>query len=237
MAGGAWAQENLAQEYRFKPKPGMGTAVATALRAHAEWRVQNGDPWSWRTYEVATGEDMGSIIVRSRGHTWADFDAYDASFALKGGTHFAATVGPLLESTSSSIAIADTINIRWPEDESGYTLYQTVTYHLIPGRVQTFTEALNKFHNAIVQQDYPGYYAAVSPVVGGAGPTTTFVFPVRNWSEFEDPDQPLAAMMAEVYGEEETAAIYSEFASCYTAFESSVLRLRPDLSVIQNPEM
>lgn len=237
MAGGVSAQENLAQRYEFTPKPGMSSAAVTAMRAHAEWRVQNGDPWSWTTYVVVTGEDVGSIFVRSGSHTWADFDAYDASFALKGATHFAASVGPLLESTSSSISLVDTTKIRWPEDASGYSLLQFVDYHLIPSREQQFDEAVSKFHNAVVQRDYPIYYAFVSTVVGETGPTRRLAFPFRTWSEFEEPEQPLAAMMVEVYGAEEATAIFADFAGCYTAIESRVLRLRPDLSVPQNPEM
>jgi len=237
VAGGAWAQENLAQEYTFIPKAGMGYALVTALRAHTEWRAQNGDPWSWSTYEIATGEEMGSILVRSGDHTWADFDAYEAGFGPQGDTHFAATVSPLLESTSSSISVVDTTKLRWPADASEYTLFQIVEYHLKPDRTEQFNVAMNKIHSAIAQQNYPVYYAFVSPVVGETGPTTTIVFPFRNWSEFEEPDQPIAAMLAEVYGAEEAAGIFAELANGFTAIESRVLRLRPDLSVTGNPGM
>jgi hypothetical protein len=233
----ALAQDNLARAYTFTPKQGMSAGFVTALAAHVEWRKENGDPWQWRTLEIVTGDEVGSFIVRSGDHTWADFDAYDAGFGPQGSTHFGATVTPLLESMRNSITIGDTTNVRWPEDDSEYTLFQLVRYKLIPDRVQQFNEAVTKIHNAVVQQDYPAFYTFISPFVGGMGPVTTLVLPYRNWAGLEAPEQPLAAMMAEVYGAEEAASIFTEFASCYTEIESLVVRRRPDLSVLQDPGM
>jgi hypothetical protein len=186
---------------------------------------------------MATGVDMGTILVRSEGHTWADFDAYDASFALRGSTHFSATVGPLLESTTSSINTVDTTITRWPDDGSEFTLFQIYIYHLIPAKAQQSTRVVKRIHDAIVQEDYPANYAFVTPVVGESGPTMILVVPARSWSDFEEPDRPMDEMMEGVYGAEEAAEIFTEFTNCYTAIESRVLRLRPDLSVITEPGM
>ena len=237
VPGSVWAQGFLAQEYMFKPKPGMGAALVTALRAHAEWRAENGDPWEWSTYEVAAGEDMGSILVRSDGHTWADWDAYEASFALQGSTHFNATVGPLLESTTSSINMLDTTITRWPEDGGDFSLFRIYIYHLIPSTGQQFTQAIKKIHDAIVQEDYPATYGFVTPVVGETGPKMILVVPASSWADFEEPERPMDQMLAELYGPEEAAQIFSDFNNSYTKIESRVLRLRPDLSVMTDPRM
>lgn len=232
MSQSAWAQMNsLAQLYTVKPKAGMEIGFQTALKQHAEWRAQNKDPWSWTTYEVVQGENLGSFVIRSGDHSWADFDTYDAGFGPVGNVQFQATVAPLVESTTASISTLDTAHVRLPDDMSKMTLLQVVTYYLKPDQGQRFNEVVGKFHSAIVKTDYPAYYAFVNQVAGSVGPAVTLVLPFENWAAFEEPDKPMAAMLAEVYGKKEAAKMSEEFSNCFTRIETSVLRVRPDLSV------
>ncbi len=232
MSQSAWAQaSNLAQLYTFSPKQGMSVGFESALKQHVEWRMQNNDPWSWTTYQVIQGDNLGDFVVRSADHGWADFDAYDAGFGPKGSVQFLATVGPLMESETSSITALDTAHVRLPEDLAAITLIQVITYQVKPDQGQKFNEAIGKIHDAIVKKDYPVHYVFVNQVVGGAGPAVTLVVLFENWAAFEDPDQPMAALLAEVYGQEEAGKIFEEFSGSFTSVESSVLRVRPDLSV------
>jgi hypothetical protein len=231
-SGALVAQADIARVYQFKPKQGMSAGFQSAFSQHVEWRKQNGETWNWSTFEVINGDEVGTFIVRSGSHTWPDFDAYDAGFGPRGSENFSATVLPLVDWYTNSIASTDTTNVRWPEVDPGFLLFQTVTYHLKPDHMQQFWQGIGKFHQAIEQTDYPVNYAFTIPENGGKGPTVTLVLPYKSWAEFAGPDQPMDAMMVEVYGEEEAMAIFTEFASCYTAVESAVLRFRPELSVI-----
>ncbi|MFQ5704605.1 MAG: hypothetical protein ACE5HT_11345 [Gemmatimonadales bacterium] len=233
MSQSAWAQmSSLAQLYTVKPKADMAAGFQTALQQHVKWRAQNKDPWNWTTYEVVQGENLGSFVIRSGDHTWADFDAYDADFGPKGRVQYLASVAPLVESITASISALDTAHVRLPDDLSKITLLQVVTYYLKPDQGQRFNEVVGKFHSAIVKTDYPVYYAFVNQIAGGVGPAVTLVLPYENWAAFEGPDKPMAAMLAEVYGKKEAAKMSEEFSNCFTHVETSVLRFRPDLSVI-----
>ena len=98
--------QTIAMTYTLTPKAGSGAGFETALKRHMEWRVDNGDPWVWEIYQVATGDDLGAYVARSPGHTWADIDAYEASdFQPAAEAHFGATVGPLMASESSTISV------------------------------------------------------------------------------------------------------------------------------------
>ena len=102
----ALAQANtptVARSYTVTPKPGMVAQFEVALREHARWRAENGDPWDWNVSMHETGEDFGAYSIFSGGHSWADLDAYDAGFAPQGLVHWNATVAPLVESLSSAI--------------------------------------------------------------------------------------------------------------------------------------
>ncbi len=57
---------------------------------------------------MEVGENLGQFGIRSAGHSWADFDAYDAGFGPEGLVHWNATVAPLVESISSAIT---TVNL------------------------------------------------------------------------------------------------------------------------------
>ena len=72
----AWAQQNnLARIYFIEAKVGMAAGFETALKQHAEWRKEQGDPWSWFVWQVVNGENLGSFVIRSGDHAWGDFDA------------------------------------------------------------------------------------------------------------------------------------------------------------------
>lgn len=225
---GAQAQ-NLARVYQFSAAPAAD--LEAAIAEHAAWREANGDPWSWGVYQIVTGEDQGDFVVRSGGHSWADFDAYEESeFAEAAAAHFEATMVPAIGSVSSVITAADTAHQRFPESFENIQFYEILTWHLKPDRVQDFQEVIDQIHDAIVQTDWPARYGFFSPVVGADGPRVSLVLFFENWADFESPETSFEEMMAEVYGDE-AGAIVEKFASSFRWEESYVLRIRPDLSV------
>ena len=228
----AGAQADIAQIYVMTPKMGMGAEFQTALRQHVQWRAENGDPWTWDVYEVVNGENIGTFIARSGDHEWADFDTYDAGFGPRGGTNFSETVGPLLEDVTNQITMTDTANAQWPENADDYVMLQLITLHLKPAHEQEFRQLTGKFHEAILKTNWPAHYAWTYPLSGGMGPTATLVLPFRNWADLEEPETPFPAMLAQAYGDEEATEILTAYSNCYTHFETSIVRFRPELSVM-----
>jgi hypothetical protein len=79
---------NLSRAYHAVPKAGMAAQFEAAVNAHTQWRKDNGDPWTWGVSVYDTGEHFGTYSVFSGGHSWADFDAYDAGFGPRGLLHW-----------------------------------------------------------------------------------------------------------------------------------------------------
>ena len=89
----AHAQDaTYARSYTVTPKDGMVPQFEAALQAHTRWRTENNDPWTWGVSTFEVGEAVGRYAIRSGGHSWADFDAYDAGFGPEGLVHWNATV-------------------------------------------------------------------------------------------------------------------------------------------------
>lgn len=231
LPSAATAQANKAQVYHFEPMAGAEADFEAALQSHAEWREQNEDPWHWDVYQVVQGKHAGSFVVRSGGHTWAEFDDYGQGFGAEGQEHFAANVGPMVASTKAYVEAVDTALVRWPDDTAHAPLIEVTDYELKPGSGSDWYDVAEKFHEAIVQEDATGYYHAIAYPEAGASGYARLVNPHSSWADFEDPERSFMDIMHAVYGEEETEAMGEKFTSSYSDTRSMVLRYRPDLSV------
>ena len=225
---------NLAKVYFVNVKSGHGAEFAAALKEHVEWRKQAGDPWTWNVFEVVNGQNLGDFVIRSGGHTWADLDSYE-EFLAKGAVEFNKNVGPHIESVSNAITATDTTNLNWYPNNDDVNLISVLTYHLKPGHGRAFTQAVSKYHTAIKENNREAYYAFAWNVNGGSGPRVSLVLPYKNWAEMQGPDESLRAFMERVLGSEEARQLSDDFNSTFHSVESSVLRIRPELSVI--PDM
>ena len=222
---------NIARIYFVDVKTGHGPEFEAALKEHVQWRKQAGDPWTWIVHQVVNGENLGDFVIRSGDHTWADLDSY-AEFLAKGGEEFNKTVLPHVESISSAITSVDTTNINWYPNNDDVNLISVTTYRLKPGSGQAFTQAVNKIHKAIMENQYETYYAFEWNVNGPAGLAVSLILPCKNWAEMQGPDEALPAFLARVMGPETAQKVFEEFAGTYHSRESLVVQVRRDLSVI-----
>ncbi len=227
----AQAQGNLAHVWTLVPSAGVGQGFETALRSHMQWRSEAGDPWQWTVYTVETGPNNGAYVLRSSGHSWADFDAYDAGFGPEAGLRVAATFGDMIASAEHQITASDTTRSRLAPDMSEMNLFNVVSWYPRAGQGQAVNEALGKFMDVIVENDLPDYYVFTNVASGNSGPSAiTAVFFEPNWAGFED-DGVLQGLMIEKYGEDGMEEIGEQFGASLARTEDYVLRLRRDLSM------
>jgi hypothetical protein len=222
---------NLARLFFLKVKSGHGAEFAAALKEHAAWRKQAGDPWTWIVHQVVNGKNLGDYVIRSGGHNWADLDSYE-EFSSKAAPQFYKTVGPHLKNVSNFITAGDTVNVNWPQNPADVNLISIIQYHLKPGHGPAFAQAVNKYHTAIQENNREAYYAFIWNVNGGSGPSVTLALPYKNWSDMQGPEESLRAFMQRVLGEEEAKKLYMEFNGTFTSTESMIVRVRRDLSVL-----
>ena len=228
----ALAQANtFARMYTVKAKPGMVAQFEAALRDHVQWRAANGDPWDWNVTMRETGEDLGTYGIRSGGHSWADFDAYDAGFAPQGLVHWNATVAPLVESASSAITTSNQELSKPPPEGTAYAFINVTTFHLRPGRETEFNRLMAEA-TEIIRDKLPGYWVWSSPVLGGGpGPYISLVLFAENWAAMAEPDPSFGAIMVQELGEDGFREWSTNLGQTYRGEESFTLRRRPDMDV------
>lgn len=224
--------QDLTMVWEFTPKAEALASFEAALKAHSEFRQENGDPWSWGIGQVVVGGNVGTYYALSGPHEWADFDAYgNSDFAKLADAHWAATVAPLVEKTTNWISRALPELSRLPEEEGEYLLFDVTAFHLKPDGEMAANEAVGKVRQAMIDADAPIYWSAASPTIGAEGPTLSIMGMAENWAGFADPDPGMEEVLVEAYGEEGAMEIFNQFASSYHYYESFVVLARPDLSV------
>ena len=226
--------QTISEMWEFTPKQGAGAGFEAALKAHTEFRKAQGDPWTWQVYQEVVGPNVGKYYVASWNHTWSDLDTYDAwAGGALAEAHFLATVAPMLESYTNSISRDGDIS-RFPDDpDYEPTLINVTVFYLIPGKQQAFTEAIQKFDEAIKGADLPFYYSSDYMVTGNSGPAYSLAGLGTSWADFAEGDPSMEQVMMETYGEEEMMRIFTSFGESIHHWDSFIVRYRPDLSLLQ----
>lgn len=231
----AHAQDQVARSYTVMPKAGMVPQFEAALKAHIEWRMENGDPWTWGVSTVEVGDRLGEYRIRSGGHAWADFDAYDAGFGPEGLVHWQATVAPLVESVSSTVSTVDAALSNLPPAGTEIAFVNVTVFHLRPGRQADFNQAVARATAILKEADWGGFSAWTFPISGGGtGPRMNLVSFHDSWADMAEPDPSFEAVMVQEMGQEAFMEWIADVGQMYRGVESYTLRLRPDLGVNQN---
>lgn len=233
MASVAMAQQDsdgIAQGFLIKPKPGMAQKFEEAYKAHVEWHRQQGDDWTWDTWQFETGEQIGQYIVRTGGHSWEDFDA-KSEFREKDGDHYTANVAQYVESITGWFTRSRYDLSRLPEDDAGpFPLITVTEYRLNPGKGGDFNYVMGKVAEAAKTTNRPGYYVVVQGAMGTNGPTRSIVGLEKNWAGFKPGEKSIREMMEEVYGLSESDSLRETFWKSVHSYQTNVLRYRADLS-------
>ena len=227
-----YAQDkNLAKVYYVSVKPGHGADFESALKKHAEWRKQAGDPWTWYVYQVVNGQNLGDFVIRSGNHTWADLDNYE-DFLAKGAVDFNKNVSPHIASISNAITSVDTASVNWPSNEEEANLISVTTFHLKPGHEWAFSQVVHKFDKAIKENNRKEHYAFIWNVNGGEGSRVSLVQPYKNWAAMQEPKESFGGFVHRVFGPYESQKLWDDFNAAVSCSESVVVKMRTDLSVL-----
>ena len=220
--------------FHIKIKPGHASAFYKDLAEHAAWRREAGDPWTWWVHRVVNGVDDGDCIIRSGPVSWAEMEAYN-EFGAKGSEKFWETVGEHVEDSHSWIGRVDRQNTRWHPEMDDVMLISVIHYHLKPGMKEAFGKAVSAFHEAIVEHDYPTYYAFDWPVNGTPDNIVTLALFFKDWSGMEPPEEKLPAFMQRVLGEDAQSTIEA-FQGSVESTESMIVRYLPGHSIQHEKE-
>jgi len=223
----------VATVFIVKPKAGMRQQFEQANKRHMEWHRQQKDTWAVIVWEIVSGDRIGQYEYYTFGHHWKDFDSH-AKFDEADTADYMTNVGPYVE------PLVARYYIRHPELSRPMggvaTLAENVEYHLNVGGESDFLMAVRRVHEAIQKSNYPVYYHLNELYNGGEHPTYVFVFPHKNWADFEPPEETFLTMLEKAYGRDEAESVLKLFNKGVHCVRSQIFAHRPDLSYLPPAE-
>ena len=224
--------ESIAKLWTFIPKSGDEVGFMKAFAEHVQWRRDNKDPWHWNVYVQVDGPEVGAYYARSENHSWADFDAYDASpFEAKASEHWNKTVAPHLDAIHSSITKWLPKISNWPEDAPNYNLFQLQAMQLKPGQMVAYTQAVGAVAEALKTAKWPYHWGFDEMVSGGAEPSVTLVLPSMKWADMAEPTPNFFDTLVSGLGEEKAAKLMADINATVASTSVTIVRHLPDLEV------
>jgi hypothetical protein len=224
---------DLAVVYTMVVEPEHLSAFEEALAEHARWRLEQGDPWNWDVYQVASGEDLGRYYARAPSLTWAEMDDYDADFGPRAGDHFTTNVGPYVRSLSSMVTRLHEDAMTMPDDLAGMEILAVTVFEVEPGEMDAFWRAADEVHDTFGRDGSRSNYTFHSSVVGAAVPQVHLVTFHDGWADLETVEPAVAQRLVDEGEVETTRGLgpHEHLSTRFPARDNMILRYRMDLSV------
>jgi hypothetical protein len=228
-SGVAAQGSNLAFVYSVRPHAGQEMAFEAALKEHMAFRATNGDAFTWSVFQAMMGDDMGAYYIRSASHSWADLDAYtgDSEFQQAAGSHFGATIAPMLAGMSSSVTVLDTANSHQPTNMEEMNVFMITQVHVDGSAQIGMDAALTAYHETATANDM--YHGILRTVVGGARGDLTIVNYAEDFAGLEEPSPTLNELMLEEHGMDDFREVGQAWLAGVEDTRSTVIVLRRDL--------
>src|SRR5215469_4012206 len=213
------------------PKASMNQQYEQGRKQKAEWHKQQKDPSALLVFEIVSGEGTGSYLVGRRGLHWADLDHPSVPEAAD-DEEYNKVVAPYVASVNRSYyeflpKFGNPDNSPLP---SKYA--QVEVLRIRAGKSGDFRAAVAKISDA-ERKANPSQHVSIYEVAsGGYSGTFVLIFPRANWAAFEETNKPMAQVLTEAYGADETNSILATLDNSIESEYGEILRFREDLSYI-----
>jgi hypothetical protein len=205
-----------------------GAQYEAARKKHMAWHKSQGDTWSWTVYEIATGPDTGAYLISSRGHSWADIEAWQAKLGAADSANAQETMGGTIGGTETSYWSTVNAMSRLPPTNT-LSPFLSVTHFMVkPGQDFAMMAAVGKIKAALEAAKFPTSAIWYRLVSGGAMGHYVVVVPLPNLAAIGGPTVP-ATLIAQL-GEQKAGALLAELFATIESSRIELLQYRPDLS-------
>lgn len=218
----------------IQPRAGQEAEFEQALKAHHDWRREQGDTWSWLVWRIGSGERTGTYAVGTFGHRWSEFDSPPVDEAAA-RAHFINTVEPHVDSTRVEhySYLASLGNLRADLPPRKFSVTEAIEVHV--GMEREFLDAIAKITAAIKEQAWPVYYEWYQLETGGTKPAYARVRLLWSWGDLADQEMSLREVLVKTYGPAHAQQIADQFNRTVRQRENRTALLRPDLFYLPTP--
>jgi hypothetical protein len=221
---------NVCRIYFTAPKPGMASQYETGRKKHNAFHAAQKDTWTWNTWLIDTGDNAGNYVTTSCGHSWKDFDDWEAKMGKADTADGAVNMAPSSGGGRNGFYVYRADMSLAPANRPVAPMAQVTVYMLHPGMAPDFAAAIRKVNEALSKADWPKVSGWLQLVNGGNAPTFVLIVDRKNWSEFAPPNKSVADVLNATYGKEQADAIQKSIRDCTAHLYTEAAAYRPDLS-------
>lgn len=224
-------QPALSDVWQIVPKKGMENEFEEAVKAHMQFRAEAGESRNWWVFTPSISHNMSIYAFRSCCFNWADLDGFVTENQEKGfGEHWNANVHQYVDHYHHYVEKADWKNSHWPEDTDKGPYYGVTEWTWKEDAGPESGDAMEKMSQVALEEGWTDQAQWVWLDRTGGKPTKMIVISYENYADMEPPEQSFGKFLSEKIGEEEAAAVFSDFSSGFKSSQYSVYRYREDLS-------
>ena len=224
---------NVCRIYFSTPKPGMDQQYEAGRKKHMQFHRAQKDTWTWNTFSIETGDNAGTYVTSSCGHSWKDFDDWEAHMGKADTADGAVNLSPYVGGGRNSIYIYRADMSLAPPNQPPAPLTAVSIYVLHPGAAPDFTAAIKKINDALGKQaDWPKNSGWLQLANGGEGPTFVLLNSRKNWADFAPLPKTVAEVLTEAYGKETSDQLQKTIRDSTARLFTETAAYRADLSYV-----
>lgn len=217
----------------FQAKPGAKSQMEAAIKKQMDWRRSQGDEWRWLAWEYASGGG-GQYALATFAHGWQEFDQVKVSPMVEEVEQEALSG---LSATPPVIHYYDhleEVSAAGAASESP-TLAEVTVFQVQFGKTAAFYDGLRQFHAAMQKSGAPARYEWFELLSGGEAPQFMLFLPRRDWAALDTQGGALLGALEKAVGPKKAKAVFDGFTATVKTSQRWIIRLRPDLSLLQVP--
>src|SRR5437868_734275 len=137
---------NVCRIFFQTPKPGSTQAFETARKKHNQFHGSQKDTWTWNTFEIQTGDNTGTYVTSTCGHSWKDFDDWEKKMGKADAADAGVSIGPTVQGGRNGFYVYRADMSLAPPNQPPAPLNAVTVYTLRPGTAPDFIDAIKKIN-------------------------------------------------------------------------------------------
>jgi len=215
------------------PKPGMDQQFEAARKKHNGFHGSQKDTWTWSTFAIQTGNNTGTYVTSTCGHSWKDFDDGEAKMGKADATDAAASIGATVQGGRNGFYVYRADMSLGPAARPVAPIAAVTVYTLHPGATPEFVAAIGKINEALSKQlDWPKTSGWLQLINGGEAPTFVLIQDRKSWADFVPLPKSVTDVLIDVDGKEVADQIQKTIRDSTANLYTEAAQYRADLSYV-----
>ncbi|NMP16754.1 hypothetical protein [Thalassotalea sp. Y01] len=204
-------------------------AFEAALRAHMQFRVNQGEPNKWHVYTQVVGEELETYILRSCCTNWDKIAEHaDWSKNAKTTPHWRKHVGKYVVDSAHYYSRYDTENSSWDDDKQ-FKYFGVESLKIAPGKGIQAREAIKQVSDVAKQMQWQDSWSWHTRIGGEA--QVQLVFGYQAYEDMMPPEKSFYQRLVEQLGsDDEARAMIESYGSVFSSSNYAIYVLRKSLS-------